>query len=108
MSPNNVSQAVNWLTVHRWVTPLLESARSWPMAGSVAWCQLPDDDPRKLAAVFDAARHWALRVDACQEARAEASKAVAASTDWSKVATELRRLREFRSANPWAKRVSHD
>lgn len=104
-NPNpRTARSVNWWTVHQFVVGWLEQSPGWPMAGSVAWQQLRDDDPRKWASLLDAARHWALRIDTMQEARAEASRAVAAAADWPAAARELGRLREFRSANPWAKR----
>jgi Protein of unknown function (DUF2742) len=54
------SQQVSWWSVHEHVAPLLDQIESWPMVGTPAWCRLADDDPRKLAALYDAARHWAL------------------------------------------------
>jgi hypothetical protein len=56
------SQQVNWLTVHEYVEPQLTAVGQWPMAGTPEWCALPDG-PVKLAALYDAARHHALRVD---------------------------------------------
>ena len=79
------SRTVDWWSVHLYVEPTLEEVGSWPLVGSLPWQHLPTDDPAKLAAIFDAARHWALRVDVCQEQLAEASKAVAASADWTTV-----------------------
>lgn len=83
------SRQVSWWSVHEHVSPLLESAGSWPMAGTPEWCALSDDDPRKLAALLDAARHWALRVDTCQEARAQASRAISAALPWTEMANRL-------------------
>ncbi|OBB71237.1 hypothetical protein A5759_23285 [Mycobacterium sp. 852014-52144_SCH5372336] len=54
----------------------------WPMVGTLPWQHLPTDDPAKLAAIFDAARHWALRVDTAQAQMADASREVSESTDW--------------------------
>src|SRR5690348_3635085 len=76
MLPRN--QQVSWWSVHEHVAPLLESAGTWPMVGTPEWCALSDDDPRKLAALYDAARHWALRVETAQQARAEASRSISA------------------------------
>ena len=58
------------------------------MVGTPAWCELPDDAPAKWAAVLDAAQHWALRVETCQEHLAEASRDVSAAEDWSVIAAE--------------------
>ncbi len=91
----NTSRAVNWWTVHLWVSPLLDAVGNWPMAGTPAWCALADNDPVKLAAVFDAARHHALRVDTAQDAMAEASRAVSAAADWSAISRTLDRGRAY-------------
>ena len=100
------SAAVSWWSLHEHVAPFLERVGSWPMVGSVEWQQLADDDPRKLAAIFDAAQHHALRVETAQEARAEASRAIASAADWPKIGRELQRLTEFRASRPWTKRVA--
>ena len=63
------------------------------MAGSLPWQQLADDDPRKWAALLDAARHHALRVDASQSAAAAAAKAVSAAADWSAIARRIHQQR---------------
>ncbi len=57
------SAQVSWWDVHEFVAPLLEHVGSYPMAGTPEWCALPDYDPAKTAALLDAARHWALRVE---------------------------------------------
>jgi hypothetical protein len=100
------SRQVNWWTVHTFVTPFVAEAGSWPMAGSVEWVSLADDDPRKWAAILDAAQHWALRVDACQAAACEASRDVSAALNWSAVSRAIRQHREFYAARPWLRRVA--
>jgi hypothetical protein len=79
--------------VYEWVQPYLQpyldAAGPLPMVGTPAWCDLDDTDPRKLAALLDAAQHWALRVETCQEQLAEASHDISAAADWSSVATEI-------------------
>lgn len=74
--------------------------------GTAAWCSLAHDNPAKWAALLDGARHWALQLELNQQARAEASRAVAGAADWPKVGRELQRLSEFRRTAPWSKRVS--
>jgi hypothetical protein len=74
------------------------------MVGTPAWCALDDDAPAKIAALFDAAQHWALRLETCQEARCEASQAVSAAEDWSWVAGRVRDAEEFRRTHEWAVR----
>jgi hypothetical protein len=83
------SPQVSWWDVHTYVQPLLEALGDWPMAGTPEWCVLADDDPAKLAAIYDAARQWALRVETAQEARAEASRDVSAAENWPVIATEI-------------------
>lgn len=99
------AQSVSWFEVHLWVQPYLDATGDYPMVGTPAWEALPDDDRRKWAAALDAARHWALRVETCQQARAEASQAISAAADWSQVARELQQRNEFRAVNPWTRRV---
>lgn len=81
-----MSSQVSWWSVHEFVARVLERTGEWPMAGTPEWVALPVDSPKKIAALFDAARHHALRVELAQETRAEASKAVAAGEDWSALA----------------------
>jgi Protein of unknown function (DUF2742) len=85
------SQQVSWWDVHEFVAPFLAEVGDWPMIGSPAWVALPDGHPAKLAAVYDAAQHWALRVETGQAALAEASRAVAGAVDWAAIAIELYR-----------------
>lgn len=86
---NTHNTQVSWWDVHQHVAPLLESAGSWPMVGTPEWCELSDDDPRKLAALLDAARHWALRVETAQEAECEASRAISAALPWKDMANRI-------------------
>ena len=63
------------------------------MVGSVEWCALDDNDLVKTAALLDAAQHWALRVETCQQQLAEASRDISGAADWSAIATEIQRRR---------------
>ncbi|HUH70030.1 MAG TPA: DUF2742 domain-containing protein [Mycobacterium sp.] len=85
------SAQVSWWDVHDFVAPVLARAGEWPIVGTPEWCAMPVDHPAKIAAVFDAARHWALRVETCQTALAEASRAVSAAEDWSGIANQISR-----------------
>jgi len=100
------SRQVSFWSVHQFVEPLLTAVGTWPMAGSVEWCLLDDDDPVKVAALYDAAQHWALHLELNQEARAEASKAVSGAADWPKIAREIQEINNFRASRPWATRVA--
>jgi hypothetical protein len=86
----NSSRQVSWWSVHEYVEALLTNAATWPMIGTPQWCDLADDDPRKLAAIFDAAQHWALRVETCQIAVADAGSAISAAENWSAIAQQLK------------------
>lgn len=103
---SNSSRQVNWLTVHEFVQQVLAAAGSWPMVGTPAWCLLDDNDPVKIAAVYDAAQHHALRLDLNQEALAQASRDVSAADDWSQVAREMVQRNSFYAARPWLRRVA--
>ncbi|WP_407689364.1 DUF2742 domain-containing protein [Mycobacterium sp. HUMS_1102779] len=93
MSRTIESQQVSWWSVHEHVRPFLDRVDSWPLVGSPAWCALPDG-PVKLAALLDAAQHWALRLDSRQEAMSEASKALSAAADWKDVERQTRNRRD--------------
>lgn len=75
------------------------------MIGTPEWRALPDG-PVKLASLYDAAQHHALRLELNQEARAEASQAVSAAVDWPSISREIQQINEFRESRPWAKRAA--
>lgn len=79
------SQQVSWWSTHTFITELVANVNNLPVAGTPAWCALSDTDPAKLIALAVAGEHHVLRVETAQEALAEASRAVAASTNWSTV-----------------------
>ena len=106
MSAATYAQTVSWWSVHEFVDRWLVTVDDWPLAGTPEWCQLSDTDPRKWCALLDAAQHWSLRIETCQESRAEASRAIAGAVDWPKLANELTQLRAWRAARPWSKRVT--
>lgn len=85
------SRQIDFYAVHLFVVPLLDEAGSWPLAGSLTWQNLPDDSPIKVAAVLDAGRHWALRVETAQAALAQASHDISAAADWPDIARRIRR-----------------
>jgi Protein of unknown function (DUF2742) len=73
--------------------------------GTPAWCALPDGGP-KLAAVLLLGVQYALLLDSQQEARAEASRAVAGAADWPKISREINQLNAFYTERPWLRRVT--
>lgn len=85
------SRAVSWWPVHEFLAAVLAQADTAPpLAGTPAWLALADHDPAKLLALAVAGEHHVLRMEIAQESRAEASKAIASSADWSKVSREIR------------------
>ena len=104
MTAATSSQQVSWWSVHEYVIEVLNRRGSWPMVGTPAWCILGNDDPVKVAALFDAAQHWALQVEINQEARADASRAVSAGVDWPAFARKSIQYQSFYAARPWLKR----
>ena len=84
------SRQVAWFEVYQFVASLLAGARSWPAAGTPEWCALADGDPRKLTAVLEYGTRWALKVDAEQAARAQASQDISAAEDWRQLALDVR------------------
>lgn len=86
------------------VAQILDQVGPWPTAGTPLWCELPDDDPRKLAAAREFSPHHALRVEVSQEGLAQASRAIADAEDWSDIATEMVQIRSFYEQRPWLKR----
>ena len=86
------SRGVDWWSVWTFLAPLLAGAgQRPPVVGSLAWQQLPDDDPLKMAAVYQAAAERALSHETTQAALAEASQDVSAAYDWSAIAAARRR-----------------
>lgn len=69
--------------------------RALPIAGTLQWCGLPDDDARKLLALVLGGVREALTNNIHQDAIAQAGKAISAAEDWSRVAKQVRRRREI-------------
>ena len=84
------SQQVSWLSTHEFLQAALAQANVGPIpwAGTPAWCELVDGDPRKLLALAIAGEHHVLRVEVAQVAECEASHAISAALDWLAVARE--------------------
>jgi hypothetical protein len=101
-----MNQQTSFWEVHRVVAPYLDAVGSWPLIGTPAWVDLADDDPRKLASLFDAARHWALRLEMCQESECEASHAISASMDWGAIARRALNQASFLARHPWLRRAA--
>lgn len=89
------SQQRAWWPVHEFIEAVLRQANCGPIpaAGTPSWCALADGDPRKLLAVAVDGEHHVLRVEVAQERQAEAAKDVAVSSDWRRIAREIRQRR---------------
>lgn len=98
------AQSVSWWSVHEFITALVDQANNLPIAGTPAWCALPDNDPAKLLALAVAGEHHVLRMETAQEARAETSRAVAAAADWRAISREIQQRAHFHASRPWLKR----
>jgi Protein of unknown function (DUF2742) len=100
------SRQVSWWTVHEFVAAVLNQVNDWPTLGTPAWCSMAHDDPAKWAALLDAARHHALRLETCQQAQCDASREISAAADWPAVAREVQQRNAFYAERPWLKRVA--
>lgn len=100
------SQQVSWSAVHEFLQAVLTRANAGPLpwAGTPAWCELADGDPRKLLSLALCGEHHVLRVEVAQQAQAEASRTVADAADWPAVAREVGQRENFYSQRPWLRR----
>ncbi|WP_075909467.1 DUF2742 domain-containing protein [Mycobacterium syngnathidarum] len=89
------SQQVAWWPTHEFIRAMVAKANVGPLptAGTPAWCELPDTDPRKLLALAASGEHWVLHTELAQEKRAEASRDIAAAGGWSALAKRIARGR---------------
>jgi hypothetical protein len=89
------SSQVSWWSVH-------EFAAQWaaeygvdlidddlPNPGTPRWCGLRNDDPQKVAALLLRGSKAGLHDEGEQQARAEASRAVAGAADWRSVSRSV-------------------
>ncbi len=92
-----VSQEVSWWATHLFIEAAVAQANCGPIpiAGTPAWAELADGDPRKLLSVAIAGEHWVLRTEIGQEQRAQAAEDVWGGADWSEAARQLPRRREI-------------
>jgi hypothetical protein len=100
------SRQVSWWPVHEFLQAAIAQANvgQLPWAGTPAWCELVDGDPRKLLALAIAGEHHVLRVEGAQTARAEAGRAVSRATDWSVLSRDIKQRNDFYAARPWLRR----
>ena len=86
------SRLVSWPEVNRFITEAIKAATyaPLPIAGTPSWCELADDDMRKLISLAVAGEHHVLRCDLEQAAAADAAKTIATAEDWPAVARQIR------------------
>jgi Protein of unknown function (DUF2742) len=101
---SSASQQVSWWDTHVFITELVAQHNDLPIAGTPRWCALDVSDPRKLVALALDGVHHVLRKETAQAARSEASRAIAAATDWPAVAREIQQRNDFYAMRPWLRR----
>ena len=86
------SQQVSWWDTHVFIAAAVANANAGPLplAGTPAWCELADGDPRKLLALAAAGEHHVLRIETAQAAMADASREISAAADWTAMAQRIR------------------
>ncbi|QFS89117.1 hypothetical protein FIV07_00085 [Mycobacterium sp. THAF192] len=91
------SQEVSWWAVHQFISAVVEQVKNTtlPWAGTPAWRDLDDADPRKLLALAVAGEHHVLQIEIGQEARAQAAEDVHGGENWTEVARQVQRRREI-------------
>lgn len=103
---STASHQVSWWPAHEFLAAVLAQANVGPLpwAGTPAWCELADGDPRKLLAMAVAGEHHVLRIETAQAALAEASQAVSAAADWTRIGQHNRDHEAFYCQRPWLRR----
>lgn len=82
------SRQIGWWSVYELLAPLLGD-RPPALPGTPTWQQIPDDHPDKWRSLLWTAVWWSLAQDTRQEAAADASREIAAATDWSGLARRI-------------------
>lgn len=85
------SREVAWWPVHLFMESVLAQSNCGPIppAGTSAWHELADGDPRKLLALAAAGEHHVLRIEIAQEAMAAAGRDIAAAVDCAAMAARI-------------------
>lgn len=81
------SRQVSWWPTHEFLQAVLtrENGGPLPWAGTPAWCELADGDPRKLLALAAAGEHHVLRIETAQAAMAATSREISGAADWAAI-----------------------
>lgn len=87
------SQEVNWYETlrfaERWAANHGVALDHHLVAGTPQWCQMPDDDARKLMALVLGGVREALTNDTRQAAIAEAQQEISADYDWARISRQV-------------------
>lgn len=85
------SPQASWWPTYEFMRDVLAQANVGPLpaAGTPAWLEMADGDPRKLLALAEAGVLHVLSVDCAQTVRAEASSDISGDTDWSTIARRV-------------------
>lgn len=95
------SRQVNWYEAFAFASRIASQYgvtldhRELPIAGTLQWCGMADDDARKLMALVLGGVREALANDAHQDALAQAGEAISGAADWSQVSRDVRRRHEI-------------
>ncbi|SIS22211.1 DUF2742 domain-containing protein [Williamsia sterculiae] len=103
------SREVSWAAAHEQLWPVVDRGQRHgdiPIIGTPAWCELPDGDPIKVAAVYAAADQFALHLENLGTALVDASHSVSGSADWSSVARRNNNIAAFYREHPDLRRRS--
>lgn len=95
------SRQVNWYEAFAFASRIANQYgvaldhRELPIAGTLQWCGMANDDARKLMALVLGGVRDALANDAHQDALAQAGEAISAAEDWSQVSRDVYRRHEI-------------
>jgi hypothetical protein len=85
---------VDWYVTYEYATKFAAdhgiTLSDLPIAGTQAWCGMPDDDARKLLSLILGGVRDALTNDQHQEAMTDAGREIAGAENWSALAQRVR------------------
>lgn len=102
-----MTDTVDWDQVRPYVARLVLPVS--PLAGTAPWCDLDDDDPRKIAALITAGNRWVLEEHMRQLrspviALKDATVALSQELPWQEVAKRIKDRDDFYRQHPDLKR----
>ncbi|BBY19020.1 DUF2742 domain-containing protein [Mycolicibacterium litorale] len=103
------SRQVNWFETFRYASRIAAehgvvlNHRALPVAGTLQWCGMADNDARKLLSLILGGVREALTNDARQEAIADAGREISTAAPWSRIAQQQLERARWEEAHPWAR-----